>query len=190
MTLGQILLIVIGHTGEKGLPGRTRLQKLVYFLSKRMHLPASYSPYYYGPYSEQVSASLESLVERGLIDENVNTFESDGPFEGKKYTYTLTEDGRAVMEALRRKHADEFQRISEHISALLSNAPSTRALAVASKLLILRERSREHAASPGKLRRLAEKFGWRDISNQDVRDGVDLLVKYGHTATELPVELY
>ena len=177
MTVGQLLLVIIGHAGERGFSGRTRMQKVVFFLSRQLRVSVPYSPYYYGPYSEQVAASLDSLVARGLVEEKVRPFPSQGPFEGKEYTYTLTDDGKAVLEAIRQRHPDEYERADRQISKLLQDDPSTRALAVASKVLTAAKRSKQPVGRR-ELREHAASLGWA-VSEDDVRDGVDLLVKHG-----------
>ena len=78
-----VILALADRSGAEGLVGRTRIQKMIYFLRERLPIAATYTAYYYGPYSEEVTASLDSLVAHGLLEEEVEPITTEGPFEGR-----------------------------------------------------------------------------------------------------------
>ena len=83
------LLHVIRETGLVN--GRTRLQKTIYLLRERYHIPFRFhfKPYFYGPYSEDLADAVENLVALGMIEENRRYFDEDVI----EYSYKLTKRG-------------------------------------------------------------------------------------------------
>jgi len=181
MRIDELALVVIDQAGERGIVGRTRLQKVVYFLCDRLGIDARYAPYYYGPYSEHVARSVDSLIARGLVSEEVKKVRSDGPFEGRRYTYKVTPEGREVVASIETEESGLYEQAVSTRGELLAEGPSTRALAVASKLHVVVERHQRpvHVAD---LTKRAQSLGWA-ISKADVSGGVDFLVKQGFVHT-------
>jgi uncharacterized protein YwgA len=175
MRVDQLVLLIIGREGDDGFEGRTRMQKVVYFLSEVLGVNARFSPYFYGPYSEIVARSLDSLVARGLVQEVAKAFAAPGPFEGKAYTYSLTDEGGEAVDALKEEQPDECEAALEALDHLLVDNPSTRALAVASKLHVIVQRSSDPVPI-ATLQRKAQSLGWR-IGGIHLKDGVRFLVK-------------
>jgi uncharacterized protein YwgA len=89
-----LLLITLRELGE--IAGRTRLQKTVYLLRERFGVPFSlkFKPYYYGPYSDELSDIVENLVALALIEEH-RRYLADGVVE---YSYKLTDAGSRFLE--------------------------------------------------------------------------------------------
>jgi hypothetical protein len=171
----ELVLLSVGSAGEDGVEGRTRIQKIVYFLAERLGINARFSPYFYGPYSELVAQSLASLVVRRLVTESAESFSTPGPFEGRAYTYALTEQGAEAIRALKKERPGECHAALEALGQLLADDPSTRALAVASKLYVIVRRSPRPVPVEA-LQRRAKGLGWR-IGDSDVADGVTFLVE-------------
>lgn len=75
------LATLLSWAGEKGLEGRKRLQKLVFFLQQAgCPLQCQYMLHHYGPYSRDVADACDEMVAAGLIEETV----------GSSYCYKLT----------------------------------------------------------------------------------------------------
>jgi hypothetical protein len=77
--------------------GRLRIQKAAYFL-KVLGAPefsrTRFRYHYYGPYSRELSGSLQEAVASGLLKE-----EGEGTgFDSIRYTYRLTEAGERWLE--------------------------------------------------------------------------------------------
>ena len=89
-----LLLIVLRTMGQ--IVGRTRLQKVIYLLRQRYQLPFSFrfKPYFYGPYSEELSDAVENLVALGMIEEN-RRYLDEGVIE---YSYKLTKRGTDFLD--------------------------------------------------------------------------------------------
>lgn len=174
MRLDELVLVAIGEGCEVGVRGRTRLQKLLYFVCEKLAVDARYSPHYYGPYSDEVARATQSLVARGLVREEVQSVNSAGPFEGRLHAYTAADPGRELLEVIRKEHREDYQRASAELARLLEGNPSTRALAVASKLHMVVGKS-SGPVRVTDLERRAAKFGWR-VSPADVSAGVRFLI--------------
>lgn len=93
--LRGLLSLVAAMGGQ--LESRIRLQKSVYLL-KMMGAEdfraTSFKYHHYGPYSRSLSDTLQDAIASGLLQEN----RTDYGEEQSKYTYELTEAGRAWLE--------------------------------------------------------------------------------------------
>ena len=91
-----LLLAMFKCASQQKIEGRTRLQKLVCILKHGYNIPFSYNfkPYYYGPYSDEITDTVETLVGLGLLTRKKEIFASGIV----KYTYELTAQ---VDEAIR-----------------------------------------------------------------------------------------
>lgn len=81
---------------KKPIEGRTRFQKIVYLLNKKFQVPFDFNfkPYYYGPYSEELSDLITFLTALKLVEEKTDYF-------GKgiiRYNYELTDKGKRYCE--------------------------------------------------------------------------------------------
>ena len=98
MTISNLfLLLSLFHfANDKKIEGRKRLQKLVCILKHGHSVPFSYNfiPYYYGPYSEDLTDTVDSLVGLGLLTETKEMYPSGIP----KYVYELTPQGTEKVE--------------------------------------------------------------------------------------------
>ena len=90
----HFLLKIIEHSGV--VEGRKRFQKTVCVLKHRDDIPLGFDfvPYYYGPYSETLAGTIQSLVDAGYVYEKPVEI-GVGVF---KYEYSLTEQGRQEIQ--------------------------------------------------------------------------------------------
>jgi uncharacterized protein YwgA len=92
------ILLVLASLSLYGKPieGRTRLQKIVFLLKNKYGLPFSFDfkPYYYGPYSEELSDLVSLLRALGFAEEKTDHFGLDQI----RYDYVLTEKGKGYLE--------------------------------------------------------------------------------------------
>jgi len=91
MNVDDAILCILQQV-ETGV-GRTTLQKLLYFASRKGIVQASFRPYYYGPYAEDVYITLQNLVSLGFVDERMESYTSGHP----GYQYMITPDGREIL---------------------------------------------------------------------------------------------
>ena len=91
-----LLLTMFHFTNQKKIEGRKRLQKLVCILKHGRDIPFSYNfkPYYYGPYSEELTDAVDTLVGLGLLKEEKEILNSGI----SKYVYELTPQGNEKIE--------------------------------------------------------------------------------------------
>jgi uncharacterized protein YwgA len=72
--------------------GRKKLQKMVYLMSVAgAPFQYKYRYHHFGPYSEQLQAEINELVQKGYVSEKN---------EDSAYVYTLTDKGKMLMERL------------------------------------------------------------------------------------------
>lgn len=87
------LAMLLSWAGDKGLQGRKRLQKVVFFLQDAgCPLDCRYTLHRFGPYSYDVADRCDEMVAARLIDE------VGGPANGDmQYGYTLKPETRAAL---------------------------------------------------------------------------------------------
>jgi len=113
-----LLLKLIKNNGP--IYGRKRLQKLVFILKEKYHIPFEYNfvLHYFGPYSSELQEDISFLVDIGFIKEIEPTL-SMGP-----YIYELTDEGRRICEEKTLGSSIE-QRLIEGVTELSSLPTST-----------------------------------------------------------------
>lgn len=157
----HLVLLASGGT----LQGRTKLQKSVYFAGALSGLlpELGYRPYYYGPYSGTVAASVNDLQGLGFLRQtsaSVGAVDPNG-FEVARYDYTLTSDGKQIALEKTEQYPNEWHQILSAIE-LLKSMPNTSGdyvkLSIAAKMLYLRSEKGE--AKISELLEMMPKFGW------------------------------
>lgn len=85
------LLLLALHYHDNYINGRKRLQKIICILKEKYGIPFSYSfkSYYYGPYSDSLSNTIDTLVSNGIIDEEIEVIDEEE--EIYQYGYCLNE---------------------------------------------------------------------------------------------------
>lgn len=90
------LLRILNEAEQNKVEGRTRLQKLVFLAQAQTEddsEPFDFRAYDYGPFSADILHELDDLKSESLVEEEVTRLP-----KGKKYTYTLTEEGKQKAE--------------------------------------------------------------------------------------------
>ena len=173
----DLVLAVVDASDGHRIQGRTVLQKLAYFVSEIMAVDAGYRPHYYGPYSEVIAATTEGQVSRALLDENIEVFDGLGfaghDFPRKRYTYELTERGKAALKWRRDQAGDEFKQAEALVQKLMASNPDYRVLSYAAKLWLILQQSGGKTTF-GAASQAAKEYGW-SMSKQDMQAGVKLL---------------
>lgn len=94
-----VLLISLfgSHEGNR-IEGRTRIQKEVCLLKYKSKLPFTFDfiPYFFGPYSEELSETLNTLVGVKLLKETIIPV----GFNSFRYDYELTKQGKDLFNKL------------------------------------------------------------------------------------------
>lgn len=87
-------------SGEPGIRGRKRMQKVIYFLQQAdCPIEADYILHHYGPYSREVANVTDIMVAEGLLVER-----SSG---GGEYEYSLGSNTRSMIDRLPRHQATQ-----------------------------------------------------------------------------------
>lgn len=104
MIVRQAYPLLLAHAnGGEPVRGRTRFQKMMFLLWKRMEAGGEggcsglgFVPHHYGPYSRQLQDDIDGLIGEGLVEEEV----VEGPTGQYMYMYRATEAGAAMATAL------------------------------------------------------------------------------------------
>jgi len=90
-----LLIAVFGVNRNGKIAGRTRIQKIVCLLQYQAKIPFSFNfkPYYYGPYSDELSEAINTLVGMKLLEEKIIPTR----FFSFRYDYELTPKGKQLF---------------------------------------------------------------------------------------------
>lgn len=90
-----IFLLLVLYFCDNQIRGRKRFQKIICILKHKYNIPFRFEfvPYHYGPYSEYLSNTIDTLVGSGIIKEKfivLDTF--------NQYLYELSDYGKEMTE--------------------------------------------------------------------------------------------
>jgi uncharacterized protein len=174
-----LLLAYDALRGE--IKGSTTLQKKIYFLSIILgEEELGYDAHYYGPYSPVVAFANRELKSLGFIEERIasaGTYDQRG-FEVARHDFVLTDDGRTVMGAIKKRYRVEWERIQAAAEKLenLGQVDYIQ-LSIAAKAYFVLCQSGKPATN-SELVSMARSFNWK-VSEEDVERAVDSLQKLG-----------
>jgi len=162
---------------DKGITGRTALQKIIYFLSVIMKADLGYNPHYYGPYSPRVAEANSELKELNYLEEvtTVYGYTNQG-FEMTKYDYSLTDDGLKLLERKKKQFSAEWKRICNIVDKIKSaGSMHYMELAMATKVFMI------HVQEGGKsnkqlIKTKAKQLGWA-IDDRSLDNALSFLEK-------------
>ena len=181
----DVLLLVVKEAGEKGLQGRTLLQKKVYFLSELVGIDLGFSAHYYGPYSGLVAGHLASLVNHGFLDERTEVFEttpSRNRFgEKNRYTYFLTDEAEELWDDI--ENDTEFEEWKEKLDRINDQKISEdfNKLSIAAKVhYIVKWRGKTTVAE---VKQVAGEYGW-SVQQNDIETVISFLTTLGLVTTD------
>jgi len=172
--------IVLGIIEASGgaLEGRTRLQKMAYFVSRKLSIPAGFEPHYYGPYSRLISAETDGAVSRSILHEerkDLGASRSAGDFKRVLYKYSLSPRGRTYLKALKSLDHNGFGQLAEIVTRIRGTGADYRQLSCAAKIdYLLRRAGGKTTRSRAKTE--ARQLGWR-LSDADIEAAIFILEK-------------
>ena len=100
--------------------GRTRIQKDICILKyeEKINFNFEFEPHYYGPYSSELTDTVDTLVASGLLEEKIEVL----PSGILRYDYGLTHEGKSmfsvIQSKLEKENIEELTKIKETIKAL------------------------------------------------------------------------
>ena len=111
-----LLISVFGVHEDNKIEGRTRIQKEICLLKYKSKLPFTfnYKPYYYGPYSEELSETINTLVGVKLLKETIIPV----GFNSFRYDYTLTEKGKQLFNKIQESCEQLINSLSKEVEEL------------------------------------------------------------------------
>lgn len=114
------LALMYAGNGEP-IEGRTRLQKLVFLMQKRLEEAGEdplqsddyeFIPYDYGPFSKELYDDLDETMARNMVEGR----EEDLGEDKEKYDYEIQEDGEQwVRDQLSKEEAQRILELAEEI---------------------------------------------------------------------------
>ena len=159
--------------------GKTLIQKKAYFLNILLDLGLPYNPHYYEPYSPELEDSIGKCKALGLVEQKTVGFgvDEETGFEKKRFDYTLTADGRKVLQDLEKRMPDECRKIKGCLENLSQVGDDDYvSLSIAAKTYHILKESNNTAIQPNDLVAEAKQFGW-DISKDSINKAVGFLSK-------------
>jgi uncharacterized protein YwgA len=178
MKATEFLMSIIDASGGN-VNGRTLLQKKVFFVSELAKIDPSlgFDAHFYGPYSATVEGTMTQLKNLGFVQESNTGFGSvaDG-FEIRRYDYSLTEDGKKILEELR--GTPEYQKVKNAVGEIASSGdPNYVELSIAAKAYFLLKGKNE-SMSISELQKQAEHYNW-NISPNSIKKAMSFLKSVG-----------
>ena len=174
MHIHDLILLVVRSEGEKGLRGRTLLQKKFYFLSVLKGIDLGFRPHYYGPYSSWIAENLDILVSVGFVKEITETFSTDRNIFGeiRRHTYSLTDDGRIISDDIQKEgELQSWQGALERINSQpLANDFNQLSIAARVHYIV----NAKGDATTEQVRQTARKYGW-NITEGDIQNVLSFL---------------
>ena len=183
MDYSDAVLTITGQV-DGGIMGRTAIQKLIYFASQKGIVEGHFIPHYYGPYSEEVSRAIMSLLSLNFVKEALFSA-SDWPYNFRRYTYSLTEEGVGLLKLIEAEYSSEYQELKTIVETSKDVAGlSILIMSCAAKVHYILKRRREAMNSKPVAKRRGEaafqiqsepqKLGWR-LTTEQMEKAVELL---------------
>jgi uncharacterized protein YwgA len=178
-----VILAIHEEGGE--LCGRTLLQKKLYFASVLTKEDFGFLPHYYGPYSQSVADAVNSLAANHFVQEKTETLPGEPNLFGerRRHSYSLTDDGKAVLAVMDKLPDTEKWR--EALTKVNSDpvAKDFNLLSVAAKIhLIVKAVGK---ATRREIKVQAKRYGWK-MSEEDIRKVEDYLFNHLGVLTKVP----
>jgi hypothetical protein len=162
--------------------GKTNIHKNIYLLKQMMpevRFPLEFQPYFYGPFSQDVSEALDLLENSGLLKVKQIDFGVKDSFEVRKYVYELTPSGSKAAEAVEGNHKEFAGLFKKGFGTLKSTGyhENTKVLATAAKVKLILSREKRPLNS-NSIRSKAKELGW-EIVERDLDASLKVLLDTG-----------
>lgn len=178
----EVVILTLNYSDEKMIAGRTLLQKTLYFLNEMLDLGVDFTPYYYGPYSTEITEVTSSLKATGIIDERVERFPAFNfrvTYEPRLYRYQLTDIGGELADLLEKREkprAEEIKAILEKMKNL-GTSDDYKNLSIAAKMHQILRIEKKHM-TPEEILEEAKSIGW-DIEEKEAESAIAFLENMG-----------
>jgi len=126
-----LLLLASLFFHKKPIKGRTRLQKTIFLLKRKYKISFDFNfrPYYYGPYSEELSDLVFLLRALNFVEETTDHL----GMGIVRYNYQLTEKGKKYFKMLENNAERETQKAIANLEKKTSEVSKLSTLDLISK---------------------------------------------------------
>jgi uncharacterized protein YwgA len=176
------------HAAGDSVQGRTKLQKLVYFVGAlTRHLERlGYRAHYYGPYSPDVAGAVQELRGLKFLEQNAISFGTTdrSGFEFSRYDYSLTKEGKEVADEKARTNPAEWEAIKKAVQTINStNTQDYVRFAIAAKTHLL-SRQNSTGLSAEELKAKTAEHGWSAFTSEQYQEALEFLNLVGLSPSE------
>jgi len=183
MKVRHLILMLLEASGGL-IESKTKLQKEIYFISLKMKENIKFQAYYYGPYSFEVEEGLDELIGAGFVDvrRTVYGIKSDTGFEHKRYSFSITESGKKLIDSLVIENSDKYKEIECFTDTLKKiGNPDYINLSLAAKAHFILTRENQ-GLTREQIMEKAKNFGW-NVSENDIKTAANMLQGLGFVKT-------
>ena len=174
----KVLLIMKYLSNEKNeIEGKILLQKCIYFVNELLKLDIKFEPYYYGPYSSEVTFAIEEMKNTGIINEEIEKYIADSwlmKYEPRLFKYNLTEFGSNLADVIEKCYTKEAENIRKAIEKIKEASKNTsKILSIAGKMYLilkLEDRPKNYKEIISE----AEYMNWH-IKEEEAKKAIDFL---------------
>lgn len=178
LEISEFILVLL-DAKPCGLAGRTTVQKLGYFASIMLGKDLGYGPDFYGPFSSNVAANLQNLVETDFVTEKGTVTAN----YRKMYSYALNDEAKSLVKVIKKKYSKESKKIQNVVKKCdkIANCDYN-VLSWAGKVHFILQKSQK-AMTCEEAITASKSFGWK-LNKEEVAAGVKLLQELKLIKTE------
>lgn len=172
MEARHLLLMILDACGKK-IESKTKLHKIAYFISIILNKDFQFNAYYYGPYSRPMEEGLGELTGAGFLDVTIRSYGIDWMhgFEKKRYAYNITESGIELLNHLKSRHGDDYEKIVKYTALLKEENYINLSIAAKSYFILHKE---NQPLTREQIRLKAREFKWK-ISDVEIESAITIL---------------
>jgi len=175
MKARHLILMVLNAWGGK-IESKTKLHKIIYFISLLLGKDLKFQAHYYGPYSLEVEQGIDELVGAGFLNvkRDVLGINIKFGFEAKRYEFSLTKSGKKLAKTLKKENPDDSKTIRKFVKKLKEiGDPDYLSLSIAAKAYFILDKE-EKAMTKDDIMTKASNFGWK-VGEEDINVAVEIL---------------
>ncbi len=118
MEINEVILAIVSTVGK--VEGRKRLQKMIHLLQiGGIQIPTEFHIHHYGPFSEEVASTAESMALDGELDEEI---EAVGPYNIYQYLYSAPRASEEVEPEVKEliERLNEFSTVELEVASTIA----------------------------------------------------------------------
>ncbi len=174
-----ILSLISANDGQ--FAGKTNVHKNLYLIKEmlskdQVQVPYRFKPYFYGPFSIDVSYALDLLQSSGLLDSDERELGRDD-IEMRQTVYRLTDFGKKAVEKAKASYPEFSNGFGECFRRIrgTNHHQNTQVLATAAKVKLIVSQEGKSLTIP-KIKSKAQELGWK-INDSDINAAIKVLTQ-------------